>query len=58
MRGGCSGAVPIDVHCNNGFLLVAVLLLIVCYVKTLVDGAKAEEEVEVRKRSIVEMTST
>jgi len=38
------------------FCLLLFLLLIVCYVKTLVDGAKAEEKEEVRKRSIVEMT--
>ena len=38
------------------FCLLLFLLLVVCFVKTLVDGAKAEEEGEVRKRSIVETT--
>jgi hypothetical protein len=34
------------------------LLLIICYVKTLVDGAKAEEQKEVLRRSIIEMAKS
>ena len=38
--------------------LMLFLLLIICYVKTLVDGAKAEEQKEVLRRSIIEMAKS